>query len=81
MHNSKTVLFLVLAIGLLISATAFAQGTQGRGGISIPTAPITYNITLQINTQCPSCQLAGYPIFQYTPQPYKWAAGRQFTLV
>jgi hypothetical protein len=39
MHNSKTVLFLVLAIGLLISATAFAQGTQAGGGISIPTAP------------------------------------------
>nr|KJR72900.1 MAG: hypothetical protein TU35_09085 [Thermoproteus sp. AZ2] len=68
MHNSKTVLFLVLAIGLLISATAFAH-------------PITYNITLQINTECPLCQLQGASIFQYTPQPYTWAAGRQFTLV
>jgi hypothetical protein len=80
MHNSKTVLFLVLAIGLLISATAFAA-SQAGGGTSIPTAPITYNITIQINTECPLCQLQGAHIFQYTPQPYTWAAGKQFTLV
>ncbi|MEM3326580.1 MAG: hypothetical protein QXK63_03945, partial [Thermoproteus sp.] len=50
------------------------------GGVSIPVAPITYNITLQVNTECPYCKSLGVHIFNYT-NPHAWAAGKQFTLV
>ncbi|MEM1638110.1 MAG: carboxypeptidase-like regulatory domain-containing protein [Pyrobaculum sp.] len=79
MHNPKTILLLTL-IGLIaLTALTYAQ-SQAGGGVSIPTAPITYNITLQVNTECPYCSKTGVHIFQYT-NPHSWAAGKQFTLV
>lgn len=72
MHNSKTTL-LLLTIGLIL--VGIAHGQAG-GGPWIPGATIPYNITIQINTECPLCS----HVWKYT-NPHSWAAGKQFTLV
>jgi hypothetical protein len=75
MHNPKTAVLILLAIGLVLVGIAHAQGSQAGGAISVPTAPITYNMTWQINTECPLCQQVWgiYPWAQ-TVNSYSWAA-------
>ncbi|AEA13074.1 hypothetical protein TUZN_1607 [Thermoproteus uzoniensis 768-20] len=85
MHNPKTTVFLILVIGLITIGIAHAQGSQAGGGLYAPGATITYNITWQINTECPACQ-ALYGKHPWAPaanltNSYSWAAGKQFTLV
>ncbi|CCC82504.1 DUF4397 domain-containing protein [Thermoproteus tenax] len=77
MHNPKTRVLLLMAIGLILIATMAHAGSQAGGAASIPTAPITYNITWQINTECPQCT---HP-WAVTQPSWQWAAGRTFTLV
>ena len=81
MHNPKTAVLILLAIGLALVGIAHAQGSQAGGAISVPTAPITYNMTWQINTECKLCQNLGIYPWAQTVNSYSWAAGRQFTLV
>ncbi|MDT7870189.1 MAG: hypothetical protein RQ839_08435 [Thermoproteus sp.] len=86
MHNPKTAVLILLAIGLVLVGIAHAQvvgssGSQAGGAVSVPTAPITYNMTWQINTECPLCQSLGIYPWAQTVNSYSWAAGRQFTLV
>jgi len=77
MHNPKTAVLILLAIGLALVGIAHAQGSQAGGGLYVPGAVVTYNMTWQINTECPLC---AHPWAQ-TVNSYSWAAGKQFTLV
>ncbi|MGC9170441.1 MAG: hypothetical protein ACP5HD_06840, partial [Thermoproteus sp.] len=80
MHNPKTTVLLILVIGLITIGIAHAQivpSSQAGGGLYAPVATITYNMTWQINTECPLCQNLGIYPWAQTVNSYSWAAGKQ----